>query len=84
MLPPSSFGGSDYALVPAGQLPSSGELAVTNTDSGPRAFRPRRVKCDGMVHLCEHVACRLPPQNFWEKQNSRGGGKPDVKSHPID
>ncbi len=31
----------------------------------------------GCAHLCEVLACRLPPERFWE--NSRGGGNKAVR-----
>jgi hypothetical protein len=37
---------------------------------------PRTVGGDGAVHVCEHVACKLPAENWYEqgKQGGRQGG----------
>ena len=71
---PDNLPGANAALVPANQLPSVAELESTGLDSGPRHLRPRRTHGNGPVHLCEHVACKLPPERFWEKGSGGVGG----------
>lgn len=36
----------------------------------------------GCAHLCEALACRLPPERFWE--NSRGGGGQGKRDTPVE
>ena len=65
--------GEVTALVPAAKLPSSAELEKTGPESGPRQFRPKKSGGWGgtdTVHLCEHLACKLPPERFWERRRS--------------
>ena len=87
---PDNLPGSEAALVPAKQLPRPNELQGTNTSNGPRQFRPRRTGGKGPIHLCEHVACVLPAERFWEKglqqaDMPRGvGGVRGDPARPVD
>jgi hypothetical protein len=36
---------------------------------------PRTVGGDGAVHVCEHVACKLPSENWYEAGKGGQGGR---------
>lgn len=47
----------------------------------PPPYIAKTVNGDGAIHLCELVACRLPPERWWEQgkqqqgQGGNGGGR---------
>jgi hypothetical protein len=78
--PAESLPGTELALVPAAQLPPARELERAGPDSGPQGFRPRRTTVakgaePAVVHLCEHLACQLPQERFWEGAGGGSGGR---------
>jgi hypothetical protein len=51
------------------------------TDPSQGAPLPKTVDGDGAIHLCEHVACKLPPERWWEGgkgSGSKGGNNRQI------
>lgn len=84
-LPASSSATAPAAApVPAGRKTTAAAAAGTAAEAASSAAAqplvppplppPRTVGGRGAVHLCEHSACVLPAENFW--QATDGNGKP--------